>query len=81
MLEWMKDHLYCTKNHPFKMNPEHSQPHSRRKTKRQELQAHHEPIVVGSGSGFSFLLLSYSRGRLEGPVVCQTMVNEGQMSG
>jgi len=72
MLEWMKDDLYGTEICPFKMNPKHSQLHSRGKTKRHEFRlttgrgVYHEPIVVNSGSTSSLLLLSYDRGKLWG---------------
>ena len=42
MLDTMLDHHFCTRNHPFKIELEHPQPHNRGKVNRHELQRHHE---------------------------------------
>ena len=43
MLDMMMDDLFCTRNHPFKIELKHPQPHNRGKVNRHALQIHHGP--------------------------------------
>jgi len=72
------DYLNYTETHPFKMNPEHSQPHTQGKTKRQGLHGHQGPTVVTFRAASLSLLLSHAHGILGWP---RGESNEGKMSG
>jgi len=78
MLKLRMDYLNYTETQPFKMNPQHSQPHTQGKTKMQGLHGHHGPTMVTFRAASLSLFLSHNCGFLGGP--CGES-NEGKMSG